>query len=639
MTGKIAFEAWGNIDPKFILEAAPDSAGTPVGRPTGATTDETPEKTPKGRRPLGGWVAAAVCAVVALGVYLGAMWLGQGVWEPPAVTVEGTEETVVTVPDETTDETADETTPPDDGLEEPSPDFANKHYVVEEIDGQYYMNFYSGNNIYSGGIVVPGIEFANMDDMFSTLYYGNLTDRQMENIKNFRVTAQGYPFFNLCELAVPVAEEGHELGSIYYYGNSYTVTYDVPSLSTSQNMEFRSNTQSFGWASEAVARAGMGADTRTEGVFANMPAVFATRNYRNITEQTIYVFHFDTATDTEYYAAILYEFSPTTVIDEDFVYDMPPCEIKIIATKGNIQYAVSISSGIPENFVFTRDFLLSFAIEPFDTPRVEPSAVMEKEAYEIIEEDGARYLTFPEWDGSIPDALLPSEGTVVSVPSFSDMSQLQRILSGEGMSFYCQLMLMLNADEQRRIHIPQDDLLLAPSLPDRYSEPLTFYLDKNGHYYGSVSYYDCTMVYDARFEVTDEESWLAEREKSFLAEGVHELTILQVVEGTFDGLPCTFYEYNYDPFSKEGEYVLCHIRLTEDNHDREYFFHVYGALHDLCIDQYETNVYPEHLDYAYAHDATIFGVMNGQHYHFYVAEIQELTADNFRQFTVSPVTP
>ena len=72
MTGRIAFEAWGNIDPQFILEAASDNTS----EPTGISSDETLAKPPKDRRPLGGWVAAAVCALVALSVYLGAMWLG-----------------------------------------------------------------------------------------------------------------------------------------------------------------------------------------------------------------------------------------------------------------------------------------------------------------------------------------------------------------------------------------------------------------------------------------------------------------------------------------------------------------------------------------------------------------------------------
>ena len=58
MTGRIAFEAWGNIDPKFILEAAPDNTSAPIG----VSSDETLAKPPKDRRPLGGWVAAAVCA-------------------------------------------------------------------------------------------------------------------------------------------------------------------------------------------------------------------------------------------------------------------------------------------------------------------------------------------------------------------------------------------------------------------------------------------------------------------------------------------------------------------------------------------------------------------------------------------------
>lgn len=73
MTGKIAFEAWSNIDPKYILEAAPDAEITPAG----AVADGAPMKKEK-RPPLhGGWVAAIACLLVGLGIYGSMMWLGR----------------------------------------------------------------------------------------------------------------------------------------------------------------------------------------------------------------------------------------------------------------------------------------------------------------------------------------------------------------------------------------------------------------------------------------------------------------------------------------------------------------------------------------------------------------------------------
>ena len=66
MRGDLVFEALGGVDARFILEAAPDNTSAPIG----VSSNETLAKPPKDRRPLGGWVAAAVCAVVALGVPL-----------------------------------------------------------------------------------------------------------------------------------------------------------------------------------------------------------------------------------------------------------------------------------------------------------------------------------------------------------------------------------------------------------------------------------------------------------------------------------------------------------------------------------------------------------------------------------------
>lgn len=79
MTGKVAFEAWGSIDPKFILEAAPDSEAAPVG----VTSPDTSVKPQKGHRFHNGWVAAIICLFVGLGVYGGMLWLGRDPGQTP----------------------------------------------------------------------------------------------------------------------------------------------------------------------------------------------------------------------------------------------------------------------------------------------------------------------------------------------------------------------------------------------------------------------------------------------------------------------------------------------------------------------------------------------------------------------------
>lgn len=153
MRGDLVFEILGSVDPRFILEADPSGAGAPIA----AAPSDTAPRSPKGRRPHSGWVAAAVCAIVALGVYLGAMWLGQGRWEPPAVTTEGTEtaETTVTDPEETVGETIDETTEAeeesateaetqrDNDGRTPLPEALQ--YTIEEINGKSYLKFHDGS--------------------------------------------------------------------------------------------------------------------------------------------------------------------------------------------------------------------------------------------------------------------------------------------------------------------------------------------------------------------------------------------------------------------------------------------------------------------------------------------------------------
>ena len=222
MRGDLVFETLGGVDARFVLEAAPDNTSAPIG----VSSNETLAKPPKDRRPLSGWVAAAVCAVVALSVYLGAMWMGQGGWEPPAVTVEGTEtetgETVMTELDETTEEPL----PPDDSLVEPTPTFANKHYVVEEIDGQLYLNFYEDKGSF-GGMIEPAVKFDDAEDMFLSLYYGDLDEEQIKWLSSFRKTVNGYKAIDLTHLATPVLEEGGRVQEALYYSGYYGYYYDI----------------------------------------------------------------------------------------------------------------------------------------------------------------------------------------------------------------------------------------------------------------------------------------------------------------------------------------------------------------------------------------------------------------------------
>ena len=649
MTGKIAFEAWGNIDPKFILEAAPDADKQPVAgiSPNGAKK--------KGSRPPfhSGWIAAAVCAVVALGVYLGVLWMGQDEWRPPATTndeIANITEPTVTDPEETTEEPLvtepEETLPPDDGLAEPSPTFANKHYMVEEIDGQLYLNFYTSlytsQNEYGGLIIVPFLKFEDAEDMFTSLYYGELDDVQLRELSRFSKTIYGYQTIDLTRLATPVLEEGGSIQDVDYYGSYYTYHYDIPSISKPARMTIEPNKHKKGWAARNVAAQGKDTDTREETVIDGMSAVITTDHSSTSSWRTVYVSYADEATGVELYAHFNYLTSSHSSAAD--ISETVPYKIEVIGTYKDWKYTVYTGLkplAYKGTFEITKDFLLSFMIEPFDPPRVKPSAVMKKQAYEIIKEDGAWYLTFPEWDGTMPDGMLPPEGESIAMPSFENAKAMREILMGDDMSLYHQLLFKLNADEKRRVQIPNLDRLLVHTFPqNRHVTKPPLSITADGFYQGSTYYIDCSTHHYASFGVMSEAEWQKKRAEHFPVAGEDDvLSVNAVVEGTYDGLPCTFYEYTVEQPLENGVFVRCHIHPSDATRGQEYFFTYFVSAELL-----EWVDIPAHamqdMQALHVRDVFVYGSWDGQHYAFSLCELEDPpTAATLTEFSVSPLIP
>ncbi len=630
MTGRIAFEAWGNIDPKFILEAAPDSEAVPMGE---ATSDAS-EQSPKGHLPHSGWVAAAVCAIVALGVYLGAMWLGQGGWEPPANTGEGTGETV-DVPVTDADETTEETLPTDDGLVEPSPTYANKHYVVEEIGGQLYLNFYESKGTY-GGMIEPSVSFDDAEDMFLSLYYGELDEEQMKWLASFRKTANGYKTIDLTRLATPVLEEGGSVQEALYYSDYYGYYYHVPSISQTVYMTIQDNTRKEGWAARAVANQGKDTDTREETVIDGMSAVIITEHSWKV----VYVSWVDEATGVELYAS--FDYLTASSYSPDLVSDTVPWDVQVIGTYGDWEYTVNTGFNpktYKGTFEITKDFLLSFMIQPFDTPRVEPTAVIEKQDYEIVKEEGAWYLTFPEWDGTLSDALAPAEGQSMALPVFASAQAMRETLMGDDMSLYNQIAFKMNADENGRVRIPDLDQMLVHTFPKSSVSKPYITIDPDGFYHGRASYTTDSGHYYSSFGVIPEAEWQEMRGGHIPVAGQNGVLSVNVVEGIYDGLPCTFYKYTQDNPDEPDSGVLCHILPSDDTQGQEYFLTYYEDLYALM---WENNcIYAEDLQATYlrAYDISVYGSRNGQYYQFTLSILDVVTAEKLKDFSVTPILP
>lgn len=638
MRGDLVFETLGGVDAHFILEADPNVADMPVG----VVSPDISAKRPKGHRPHGGWAAAAVCAVVAFGVYLGMMWLGQGQWEPPATTEEGTSETIVTAPDETTDEnvneTTDETTPPNDGLVEPSPTFVNPHYVVEEIEGQYYLNFYEGNKIYSG-MAEPYVSFESVEEMFLSLYYGDLDENQQQWLANLYVTTSGYVIPNICDLAAPILEADGEISAVKLYGANYSFIYTVPSLELMVEMDLQKNQRTDGWAAEMVANQGQDTDTRTEAVIDGMSAVITTDNTGAAEFKTVYLSYVDEATGNEIYAAITYLLSTSVNVFPNLVSDTIPWEVEIMGTRGGKQFTVHFNNSfhdmISTDLEISKDFLSSFMIEPFDTPRVEPMATIEKEPYELMEEDGTWYLTFPEWDGELPDGLAHAVGQVY--PAFASVIDLYNDITEQDMSLYHQVLFMLNADENGRVHLPDPNTLLSPSFPETHMKAPVIKFNSEGFYDGYMSCTDCTGDHYAGFGVMSETDWQERLRQEIPVANDKDILSVTAVEGMYDGLPCTFYEYTYMSYGFKETSVLCHIKPEGDHREQEYFLNIFGPLDNVMGD--DTSINAEYTEILDAYDISVYGTVNGQYYQFTLSGLDAPTAERLKGFSVTPILP
>ena len=631
MRGDLVFETLGGVDARFILEAAPDSTSAPIG----VSSDETLAKPPKDRRPLGGWVAAAVCAVVALGVYLGAMWLGQSEWQPPAATEEGTAETDMTDPDETADETVAETIPFDNSLVEPSPAFANQLFMVEKIGSDYFLNFYGGNKVY-GGMVEPCVRFKSVEDMFLSLYYGDLDENQQRELESLPVTPFGYEIMDICDLVIPVLKDGNEISEVQFYGTHYSVTYAVPSLEQLLVVNLQKQQRATGWAAQMVADREKDAAHRTETIIGGMSAVVVTKSY----ERNVYVSYVDEATGTEIYAEFEYMLDPINSSFQNYVSDTVPWQVNIIGSNGDWVYRVNntLSPTTYEGaFEISKDFLLSFMIQPFDTPRVKPTTILEKQDYEIIKEDGAWYLTFPAWDGTLPDALAPAEGQSMALPVFASAQAMRETLMGDDMSLCNQIAFKMNADENGRVRIPDLDQMLVHTFPKSSVRNPHITIDPDGFYHGRVSYTTDSGHDYSSFGVISEAEWQEMRGGHIPVAGENGVLSVNVVEGTYDGLPCTFYVCTAQNEYEEYTYVFCHIHPSEATGGQEYFFTHYEFL-DFYLEE-SNHIRTEDLESLYAIDISVFGSRNGQYYLFTLSELKDATADTLKDFSVSPLLP
>lgn len=207
MKGKTAFHAMEGIDPRYILEAAPDAAV------------RKGSKAPYIRILA---VAAAVAALTAVAV-LGAGILKQSGDNPPVVPPVG--------------ETQDAQTPAEGENETAAPQngsYSTDLYTVAEIDGKHYLNFFTENhppeqetsNGSDSIIVIPTLHFSSVASLQKKLLTGDWTEGEINILKQCsRWTDNGFEVPDAHNLYDAVFPSGWSVyGDVDYHGPYYYIT-------------------------------------------------------------------------------------------------------------------------------------------------------------------------------------------------------------------------------------------------------------------------------------------------------------------------------------------------------------------------------------------------------------------------------
>jgi hypothetical protein len=231
MKGKTAFNAMEGIDPRYILEAAPDAV------------IRKGSKAPYLRILA---VAATVAALIAVAV-LGAGIMKQSGENPPVVPpVEDSQDA------QTPAEGEGETAAPADGS------YATDLYTVTEIDGKHYISFADGNEKPNGGnsggnsaIVVKGMYFDSLEEMKNKFLNGKLTVDEVQSMKaQFTLTDKGFEIPDMTNLYDGILPEGWELSYVYLYNDYYSISFLNPETYDAEKDDFSGESGSISFFSD-----------------------------------------------------------------------------------------------------------------------------------------------------------------------------------------------------------------------------------------------------------------------------------------------------------------------------------------------------------------------------------------------------
>ena len=628
MKGQLAFEKFGDILPHYILESAPH--GTP------APSSDNTSKVPFYQR-HSGLVAALICGVLAVGIYLGILFTRPNPTPvPPLGTTAETE-----MEDVTEGETATETVVVDPAIAALQ-NYANPYFVVETINGQAYLNPYNGDYDYSTGGLLGQLEFESIDALFKGFYLGQLTEQQRHYLLNyFPRKAQGYPIPDISKLYEPVIPQGGAYVSLKVsYRGIDPISYVLSSDSTPIKIEITSpqkgdadayiaNQLSYADKSDYLSKSTYALGNST----ANAYTYASSGGGQRVKVYVLFPLEANEATFVRYEYIQDPEQNITSVSIEVHGYRQD-CYFEASQTITNPQEIATFMQDPSThlNLIDARAY----------TPIINQSntAFREDHPYTVQEVDGITYIQFEDWDGTLPASYAPASTDDLGILYFSSPDAMYNAIYGNGLSTYQRILLKSYPQTPYGVALGDTSQWLFPTQPSSLTRFLYYYIIP-GESMGAVAQMDTdTMVSTTYFKVLTAKEWASTLASLSDTSAYTARPHCIIHEGSFGGVPCIFYEYadriDYYEVGQDPR-IFCHFTVGEGKDKKEIFWHDTPS---------NTWFYPENSIHLSAtdivqhtdHTMYILGEVDGVYYQYELTHIR-IPADQDVQAFLAQFAP
>lgn len=623
MRGDIAFEKFGEIDFAFVTEATPNPVTNSPQRPSFFQRHS-------------GLVAALLCGILAVGIYVGILIAKPDTTPlPPVGTSEGesdiTDETS-SVPIESTNE--DETSKDEKNLIPQN--YANPYFVVETIDNQRYLNFYHEHGDFFTDVVVS-VSFDSVDAVFDGFYHGILTDTQLQLIANyFPRTINGYHLFDLDDLFEPVLpEEGAYVEVVVTYQGIKEITYVLSPNKTPVHIQSLTPTHTTAQKTlsskinTAEASAYISKETFDIGQHS---ATAYTQTVEEAGTRTV-IYWADTPSRQGESTFVEYQYLKDEngqIISLDIMAEIYREDSCFKATQ-SITNTQEIEDFLQDPYAHLSLFDAQAYIPTIDNTQ---PVLDSNEPYTVHEVDGITYIKFE--NPHLPSVYTPSSTENLSPLYFTSADMLYHAIHNNGLTLFQRMLLKCYPQTEHGVAMGDLSKLLVSQIPEPYMPVDYYYIIPNvkigafaNDNYGNHD----EKIY---FEVTSQSAWATQLSALQSTQDVQNSPYYKERQGSFCGIPCTFYEYAENTpdlgNEKTAPQVICSFTIGEGDEQKTIVWQGKMMLDWLVNPSLGDNfveLIVDDLSSPFSNTFHIFGQTSGSYYIFTIDSLAfEHTTDN-----------